>query len=246
MLRLDRTELDRIAEREFLAMPLRPSTMTFYTARRSILESVKRETASFFGSVLDVGCGFMPYRRLIESVEAVEKYTGMDLGQPTYYAGVEPDLTWDGRSIPVEDDSFDCIIATEFLEHYAEPRLVLAEIRRVIRPGGLLFATVPFIWNLHEVPHDEYRYTPYSLERLLRAAGFTNVEVKPLGGWNVAVAQMLGLWLGFSPMRRNTRAALRLLCFPIYALLVKCDRLFDGFDGLERSMFNGLSVTARK
>jgi hypothetical protein len=98
---------------------------------------------------------------------------------------------------------------------------------------------------LHEIPHDEYRYTPYSLERLLRNAGFRDVRIKPLGGWNMALAQMIGLWLGFSPMNRLVRSVLKVLFFPFYLYLVKTDRRFEDFDGFERSMFNGLSVTAR-
>lgn len=236
---------DRI-EREFLAMPLRPANMTFYSVRTSILKSLKEGTKSFHGSVLDVGCGFMPYRGIVESVPAVTSYTGMDLEQPTYYAGVEPDLKWDGKTIPAAVESFDCVMATEFLEHYPEPERILAEIRRVMKPGGEFFATVPFIWNLHEVPYDEYRYTPYSLERHLRNAGFTDIRVKPVGGWNAALAQMLGLWLGFSPVNRFARSVLKLLLFPFYFYLLKTDKKAETFDGVHGSMFPGLSVSARR
>jgi SAM-dependent methyltransferase len=232
-------------EREFLANSLHPRNMTFYTARSSILASVNAEAASFYGDVLDVGCGFMPYRKLIESNSNVLRYVGMDLERSTGYEVVEPDLKWDGSQIPAGDNSFDCVMATEFLEHYSEPQKILKEISRVTKPNGKFFATVPFVWNLHEIPHDEYRYTPYSLERLLRNAGFRDVRIKPLGGWNMALAQMIGLWLGFSPMNRLVRSVLKVLFFPFYLYLVKTDRRFEDFDGFERSMFNGLSVTAR-
>jgi len=238
--------LQELVKREFLAMPLRPGTMTFYSVRKSILESVSEETRSFHGSVLDVGCGFMPYRGLIRSVPAVTDYTGMDLERPTYYGDVEPDLKWDGKTIPAADESFDGVMATEFLEHYPEPEKILAEIRRVMKPGGKFFATVPFIWNLHEIPYDEYRYTPYSLERHLLNAGFTDIRIKPLGGWNAAFAQMIGLWLGFSPLNRFVRSVLNVLFFPFYFYLIKTDRKAEAFDGFHGSMFNGLSVTARR
>ena len=220
--------------------------MLFYTPRTAILASVKAETARFYGDVLDVGCGFMPYKELVESNKKVKRYVGMDLEKPTYYGDVEPDLKWDGKRIPVEDQSFDCVMATEFLEHYSEPDKVLKEVLRVMKPDGIFFATVPFIWNLHEIPFDEYRYTPYSLESHLKNAGFREIEIKPLGGWNMAFAQMIGLWLGFSPMNRLVRLALQVLFFPLYLFLVKTDKKFDGFDGFERSMFSGLSVTARR
>jgi len=233
-------------EKEFISMPFRPGNMTFYTPRTSVLECVKAETASFYGRVLDVGCGFMPYRKLIESVTSVYSYVGMDLERPTYYRDVDPDLKWNGSRIPAEDESFDCVMATEFLEHYSEPEKVLREILRVMKPGGKFFATVPFIWNLHEIPYDEYRYTPYSLERHLLNAGFSEIEIRAIGGWNMAFAQMIGLWLGFSPMNRFVRAFMKILFFPFYAYLVKTDKKPSGFDGGERSMFSGLCVTARR
>jgi SAM-dependent methyltransferase len=238
--------IERQIEREFLKMPLSPKTMGFYTVRTAILESVKEETKSFHGRILDVGCGFMPYRKLIESNSRVKEYVGMDLEQPTYYGHIEPDLKWNGAKIPLADASVDCAMATEFLEHYAEPEKILNEIRRVLKPNGKLYATVPFIWNLHEIPYDEYRYTPYSLERHFANAGYKNIEIKPLGGWNRSLAQMIGLWLNFSKMHRFARLILRYLLFPVYVLLIKTDRKTISFDGYENSMFSGLSITANK
>lgn len=238
--------LEQRIEKEFLSMPLRPRNMSFYSVRTSILRSLKKETASFYGTVLDVGCGFMPYRTLVESVPAVERYVGMDIENPGTYGEAKPDLKWNGERIPTDDASFDCVMATEVLEHCSQPRSVLAEIYRVMRPGGRFFATVPFVWNLHEIPNDEYRYTPYSLERLLTDAGFRDISIKPLGGWNLALAQMIGLWLGFSRMSRPIRVLLRLLLFPVYAYLVLTDRRPERFDSGENSMFSGLSVIARK
>jgi len=240
------SDIEKIIKEQFLAIPLRPSTMTFYTVRRSIAECVRGRTASFRGTVLDVGCGFMPYRSLILSNGIVTEYIGMDLPQSDIYGAVQPDLVWDGSSIPLPDGSVDCVLATEFLEHHSDPEAVLAELWRVMRPGGELVATVPFIWNLHEIPHDEYRYTPFSLERHFRNARFESVEVATLGGWNRSLAQMLGLWVGFSKMGRVTRRIMRLLLFPVYVLLIRTDRPVGKFDGFENSMFTGLCVTARR
>jgi SAM-dependent methyltransferase len=238
--------INRQIDEEFLCIPLRPRTMFFYSARTAILESVKEETRLFCGTVLDVGCGFMPYKKLIEANPKVTEYVGMDLEKATYYDQIEPDLKWDGHNIPLEDESIDCVMATEFLEHYPEPENVLNEIRRVLKPGGILFATVPFIWNLHEVPYDEYRYTPYSIERHVRNTGFKEIKIKALGGWNLSFAQMIGLWVTFSKMNDFTRAVMKKLLFPFYVWLVKTDRKPIEFDGGSNSMFTGLSVTARK
>ena len=218
--------------------------MPFYSAKMAILESVRTAVTEFHGTVLDVGCGVMPYRPLIEGVPAVEKYIGMDLCASELYGHVEPDITWDGQIIPLEDETVDCVIATEFLEHHSEPERILAEIRRVMKSGGRFFATVPFVWNLHEIPSDEFRYTPYSLRRLLDRAGFTDVEVRALGGWNMSLAQMIGLWVTFSKMHRVVRKLVSIVLFPVFWVLVKTDVKPVEFDGHENSMFTGLSVTA--
>ncbi|MFX9054275.1 class I SAM-dependent methyltransferase, partial [Acinetobacter baumannii] len=71
---------------------------------------------------------------------------------------------WDGYTIPFNDNEFDFVIATEFLEHYYDTAHILTEIRRVLKPGGQLFFSVPYIYSLHEVPYDHHRFTPYALK----------------------------------------------------------------------------------
>lgn len=220
--------------------------MFYYVPRTAILAAFREAIPSFSGQVLDLGCGFMPYRELVESNSRVERYTGVDLEGSAIYGSVKPDLTWDGSKIPVNDASMDCVIATEFLEHHSAPDMVLGEISRVLKPGGLLFATVPFIWNLHEIPHDEYRYTPFSINRLLKAAKFSDVKISGLGGWNATMAQMIGLWITFAKMPGIIRRLLLITLFPVFVLLVKTDRRPTMFDDAENSMFTGLSITARK
>ena len=224
----------------------RPHNMPFYTAKTAILQSVKAEIPGFYGTVLDIGCGVMPYRELITDVEAVDRYLGMDLAGSELYGDIEPDIVWDGRRIPLPDSDVDCVMATEFLEHHSEPRAILTEIRRVMRDGGKFFATVPFVWNLHEIPFDEYRYTPYSMRRLLEEAGFKDIQIKALGGWNMSLAQMIGLWTTFSKMNPVVRKFVSLALFPAFWFLVKTDVKPVEFDGRENSMFTGLSITGTR
>jgi SAM-dependent methyltransferase len=238
--------LEKLVEEGFLSIPLCPKTMLTYTVRTSILESIKEECADFCGTVLDVGCGLMLYRKIVEANPKVERYIGMDWENPLYSNLVEPDLRWDGRKIPLGDESVDCVIATEFLEHYADTEIILHEIRRVLRQDGKVFATVPFVWNLHEVPHDEYRFTPFSLERLFVKVGFKDIKISAFGCWNKALAQMVGLWITFAKMPESSRKSLRLVLFPIYVLLIKTDKKPEKFDDRENSMFTGLKITARK
>ncbi len=144
--------------------------------------------------MLDVGCGKMPYKEYILGNSSVTEYIGLDLESSLVYdQKVKPDILWDGVNMPLNDSEVDCVLATEVFEHCYNLELILKEIIRVLKPGGVLFFTVPFLWNLHEIPHDEYRYTRFSLEQHLGNSGFSNLRIQALGGWHASMAQMLGI-----------------------------------------------------
>lgn len=228
----------------FLDPQLTPEFADLYLVRKGILERLDKALPLFGGVLLDVGCGQMPYREhILASNPRITRYIGMDFATGTYAERKEPDLAWDGAAIPLPDASVDCALATEVLEHCPDPAPVLAEIRRVLRPGGLVFFTVPFLWPLHDAPHDHYRYTPFALERLLAGAGFEDARVEALGGWNAALAQMLGLWLRRAPMDAAERTRMTDELFPLYRRLAESD--VPPADFLRNPMITGLSGTAR-
>ncbi len=230
----------------FLDLPLGRDTQDLYLVRTSIRQALRSQLPRFHGTFLDVGCGVQPYRSLIMAAPArVERYVGMDLAHNGVkgYRAVEPDVLWDGRTIPLPDASVDSAMATEVLEHCPEPVAVLREVLRVLRPGGTLFITVPFLWPLHDVPYDEYRYTPFAMERLFREAGFGDIVVKPLGGWDASMAQMLGLWALRRPMPAWKRGLVKRLTLPVVKYLIKHDHVPDTRTG---PMITGLMGTAVK
>ena len=227
----------------FLSPPFVLENLDRFTARSAILEAVKEAIPLFSGTLIDVGCGQMPYRPLIlASSSRVSCYLGLDLYGSTVYRH-RPDLVWDGRRIPLRSDSTDCAMGIEFLEHCPDPHRVLCEIHRVLRPGGVFFFTAPFLWPLHDVPYDEYRYTPFALERHLCCAGFENCQLRALGGWDASLAQMIGLWVRRRGMGEWTRLALSLVAKPVIAMLLRRDSI-PHFDAC--AMLTGLCGTAWK
>lgn len=146
----------------------------------SAWRDLRVELATAHGDVLDVGAGAQPYRPLLPSgsryraidVAAAGEAFGYDVPDTEYYEGDR----W-----PVGDASVDVVLTTETLEHVPEPKVFLAEARRVVRPGGRIILTVPFAARWHYVPHDYWRYTPSSLLNLLEAAGFGDVVVHARG-----------------------------------------------------------------
>ena len=208
----------------FLNSQLAPDFVDLYIVRTAIKKALDNHLPLFHGTLIDVGCGQMPYREyILTSQPLIEKYIGLDFAQGKYADLKKPDLTWNGTTIPLKDASVDCAMATEVLEHCHDPLITLKEIRRVLKPDGAFFITVPFLWPLHDTPHDHYRYTPFSLARLLAEAGFEDVEINALGGWNASLAQMIGLWLKRAPMPDEMRQQMVSQLFPLYKQLVVLD-----------------------
>jgi 2-polyprenyl-3-methyl-5-hydroxy-6-metoxy-1,4-benzoquinol methylase len=62
---------------------------------------------------------------------------------------------------------------TEVLEHVHKPGELLRKVRRVLKPGSIVFLTVPFTWPVHEMPYDYRRFTSIALMAYLEEADFT-------------------------------------------------------------------------
>ena len=216
---------------DFTQIFLNTGNIDRYYHRKSILKSIEDNLAYFQGKLLDAGCGKMPYKSFLFEKSTITEYIGLDIeGALVYDEGVQPDYHWDGKSMPFDNDTFETVFATEVLEHVPHPELYLAEVFRVLKGGGNFFFTTPFLWPLHESPHDEYRYTPYAMKRLLEDTGFQKIEINALGGWNASMAQMLGLWLKRSSMSKLKRNILTRLLYPAYKYLLKKDKnvIHDG------------------
>jgi SAM-dependent methyltransferase len=76
----------------------------------------------------------------------------------------------------VPGERFDCIFCTEVLEHTVQPFDAVAELRRLLRPGGHLILTVPFNLRIHGPLPDCWRFTEHGLRALLR--NFTDLELE--------------------------------------------------------------------
>jgi SAM-dependent methyltransferase len=212
-----------------------PRTMGFYSVKKAILDSLKSNLPNFYGNLIDIGCGNQPYKELLLSNPKVKSYTGLDIDYP--FAQTKPDLYWDGKKIPLADATMDTVILTEVLEHCPDPDQVFREIHRIMRPGGKLFLTIPFLWMLHEVPHDEYRYTPFSLTRHLKNAGFADIQLQSLGGWDASLAQMMGMWIEYRKRPKLVRIFFKIVLAPFYLLLLSSDKK-QSFDDL--TMITGI------
>jgi len=216
--------------------------------QRAILNALVDQLPQFSGTLLDVGCGRMPYKQLLLAPPSrVTTYIGMDMDNGQYSSFGPFDLSWDGCSIPLDDNSVNCAIATEVFEQCPHPERVMREVVRILKPGGLFFFTVPFLWPIHDPPFDQYRFTPFALDRHLRNSGFIDIQLKTLGGWDASLAQMIALWVRRRSMKRFWRMVLAATVLPIVQLLAKLDRPPASLKQYQATvMITGLSGTAAK
>lgn len=227
-----------------------PSDISFdnidrYNIKRSIYQFLVKKIFLFNGSLLDIGCGEMPYRKHILDKSEVQSYIGLDLIDGVVYnPDIKPDFLWDGVKMPFDNATFDCAFATEVLEHCPEPQITLKEIYRILKPNSPLVLTVPFIWPTHESPYDYYRYTPFALKYHLEKAGYENLEISCLGGWDASLAQVLGLWLKRRKMSKSNQKRLFFILKPIIEYLLRKDKILDPYS--EQSLMTSIGVVAWK
>lgn len=148
----------------------------FFLARRQLWREIAAASASLSGPLLDVGCGTKPYRSLF----ATDTYIGLDLDSQATRARGIADALYDGGRFPFDDAQFRCVLCNQVLEHVFNPQEFIAEIRRVLAPGGMLLLTVPFVWDEHEQPYDYARYSSFGLKSLLEQHGFRVVRHRKL------------------------------------------------------------------
>ena len=124
--------------------------------------------------VLDVGCGNGRYRN---EINRRAQYVGMDFDTAS-----QPEVVCDLNTepFPFPDESFDFVFSDSVLEHVMTPFAVMAEVHRVLKPGGRGFILVPFHYKAHGSPYDFFRYSKGGLHLLLR--NFTDIEIYPIGG----------------------------------------------------------------
>jgi SAM-dependent methyltransferase len=225
-------------QNSFINPQLSKNNLESFIIRNEIFKAILNAIPLFKGNVLDSGCGSMAYKEIVLSNGKVKNYTGLDIESSLNYEGVKADFLWDGKKMPFEDASFDVVISTEVLEHVPDPDTYLMEVKRVLKPGGMFFFTVPFLMSLHEVPNDYYRYTPFALEMIFKRVGFTDIRIKSMGGYNAALAQMLGLWVNMYLWGKKKKI-MRIIVKPLIKILYKKDR--PSLDFKKSTMMVGLS-----
>lgn len=176
--------------------------------------------------VLDAGAGESQYAHHF----ARQRYCAVDLGVgDVSWNYSRLDTVADLTLLPFRSGAFDAAIHIVTIEHLREPARALAEIARTLAPGGALLIAAPHEWEVHQAPHDYFRFTRYGLKYLLERAGCEVREIRASGGYFRLLARRLLNGLQFF-----AGGARWLLFVPAAVLLVPPALVLPFFDFLDR------------
>ncbi len=162
--------------------------------------------------VLDLGCGAGDSVGFFRARDPQVDWVGLDLpDSPEVRTRTRADArfkTFDGRTIPFADASFDLVYCKQVLEHVRHPLPLLQEACRVIRPGGFLAGSTSQLEPFHSL--SVWNYTPLGFVQLAAEAGLTTIEIRPgIDALSLIGHRMLGprrcfdrWWGGQSPLNR--------------------------------------------
>jgi SAM-dependent methyltransferase len=188
--------------------------------------------------VLDAGAGEARHRKYFRR----GRYVALDSGSgDSAWDYSRLDIRGDLESIPLRTDSVDYILCMVVLEHTRNPRQVLLEFARVLKPEGVLVMLVPFLWEEHQAPHDYFRFTQYGVRLLFESSPFRLTVMTPIGGFFRLCARRSVNLLSF--FQGGWRWMIFWVLAPFFGLLFPL--ILYCMDGLDRSRHFSLAFRIR-
>jgi ubiquinone/menaquinone biosynthesis C-methylase UbiE len=162
---------------------------------------------------IDVGCGSTPFKYLFTK----HQYTGIDIEREGYgQAEKYVDKFYDGSQIPFDDNYFDGVLCNQVLGVCDDDGLLLSEIARVLKVGGYLVLSTPFIYREVEKPFDFRRFTSYGIIKKLEENKFKLIENMKILSSLETLAMLLSNYISNHTPTRILKIFIHLLiCLPI-------------------------------
>lgn len=176
------------------------------TIFRSLFECQLAKIRPSSGLVIDLGGVKKPFPGYAKALKADQAFiTAVNLS-----TAVQADIVGDASATGLAAASADEVWAFNLLEHVEYPERVLAEAKRLSKPGARFVGVVPFLLGIHGEPDDFARYSKSKLIGLLRDAGFADIrvtaigfgpatagaaQIQPLLPWLISVPQVASAWL---------------------------------------------------
>lgn len=158
---------------------------------RAIVSSIISRHAGCGASIYDIGCGSKPFAGMVRALGCT--YTGVDIADGFY--DTNPEITGSADHVPVPDGVADMVLSSQVLEHLESPVEALREAHRILKPGGLLVVSFPFLYPIHALPFDYGRYTRFFMASVADKMTFDLIEEHALCGYWYAVGILSALYL---------------------------------------------------
>lgn len=167
------------------------------------------------GRTVDLGAGTAKYKPLIQP--HTTEYITFDLSPHSSI-----DVVGDIEATPFADNEFDTVVSTQVLEHVRRPWMVAQEIHRILKPGGILILTAPFLVQHHGHPDDYFRFTTSGITTLFEDQGFEIIESAGYGKTFSVLSEMLHFTF-FNPYSKPLSRIKRKVLAIIQSTLRKLD-----------------------
>ncbi|MDY6950057.1 MAG: class I SAM-dependent methyltransferase [Thermodesulfobacteriota bacterium] len=150
------------------------------------------------GTLLDIGCGTKPFYEVFKG--QTQAYIGMDIlskiARPDVEARADQiDLYGDSLCLPVKTSSVDTVFSSFVIEHIFEYDRFISEVYRVLKKNAHFIMISPLIFEVHEAPHDYFRFTKFALEQIGEKHGFRVVHTAPVGGEILHWGRRISVWM---------------------------------------------------
>ncbi len=205
-----------------------------------LYRSLHRLLPTLGGRVLDAGCGSKPYQNWFGSVS---EYVGLDVMPGTSVdVVVKSDEQW-----PLPNEYFDVLLSSQVLEHVENLEFTLSEMDRVLKLGGIMVLSFPFLYNEHGAPYDFQRFTAHRAQKL-----FPNYDILQLerqGGVGSTLGILLLNWVEQSVNRNFITRLLKAALLPFWILVSLTTNLIGlAFDRIDytNAFYNNLLIVLRK
>jgi len=164
--------------------PIHPQWLILRNKKRSLAEISQLAC----GKILDIGAGT---RKIEEHLASDCEYISLDyMDTAINWYHTRPHIYGDAQRLPIKDGVFDTVLLLDVLEHLPEPEEAIREAKRVLRKEGALLVQTPFLYPIHDAPHDYQRWTSFGLRQLAKRYGF-DIEKEWIYGSPLETAGLL-------------------------------------------------------
>lgn len=188
----------------------------------------------------------IPKDRLILDIASGVKILREDVIKVDIFAFAGVHVVADAEQLPFKDNICDAVVCESSLEHFEKPENAVKEFWRILKSGGLVYISVPFIVGFHASPYDYYRWTEEGVKQLMK-----NFETKELGvGWGptYAMTSVLREWLAiiFSFNSQKIYQILSLIFMFVFSPLNYLDYVFGKFKSANNIAYGFYYIGAKK